>query len=233
MSQERYRYPRTSNYRRRPTGRVPTGRIRTGRVPPGRIPTERIRTIGPQPKRRLWPFIVLMILELLFLVGMVALWLWPYLAMNNYEGPNVEVAQVQISTTKFPHLMHAQVILFEKDHQLSQSIDCYLMQGNTLTLQFDTITFASWENSLGLHLGYKLTRLLGCHSVAMLTDRDTRSGLNGGEDGFFTMVQRQTWYAELVQAQAYYSNSAPLLANLRVGQKTETFHVFTSPKASP
>ena len=233
MSQERYRYLRPSNYERIPTGRTPTRRIRTGRVPPGRIPTERIRTIGPQPKRRLWPFIVLMILELLFLVGMVALWLWPYLAMLNYVGPNVEVAQVQISTTKFPHLMHAQVILFDKDHQPSQPIDCFIMQGNTLTLQFDTITFASWESSLGLHSGYKLTRLVGCHSVTMLTDKDTRSDLNGGEDGFFTMVQGQTWYAELVQAQAYYSNSAPLLANLRIGQKTETFYVFTPPKASP
>jgi len=174
-----------------------------------------------------------MILELLLLVGMVALWPWPYLAMNNYVGPNVEVAQVQISTTKFPHLMHAQVILFDKDHQPSQPIDCYLMQGNTLTLQFDTITFATWENSLGLHLGYKLTQLVGCHSVTMLTDKDTRSDLNGGEDGFFTMVQGQTWYAELVQAQAYYSKAAPLLANLHVGQKTETFYVFTPPKASP
>src|SRR5207302_6581052 len=105
--------------RRIPTRGIPPGRIPPGRIPPGRIPTERIRTIGPQPKRRLWPFIVLMILELLFLVGMVALWPWPYLAMHNYVVPNVEVAQVQISTTKFPHLMHAQVILFDKDHQLS------------------------------------------------------------------------------------------------------------------
>ena len=180
MSQERDSHSRQSNYEHIPTGRIPTRRIRTGRVPPGRIPTERIPTIGPQPKRRLWPFIVLMILELLFLVCMVALWLWPYLAMNNYVGPNVEVAQVQISTTKFPHLMHAQVILFDKDHQLSQPIDCYQMQGNTLTLQFDTITFASWENSLGLHLGYKLTRLLGCHSVeARSASRLKRASLSG------------------------------------------------------
>lgn len=233
MSQERSRYPRPSNHERIPTGRTPTRRIRTGRVPPGRIPTEHIRTIGPQPKRRLWPFIVLMVLELLFLVGMVALWLWPYLAMPNYVGPNVEVAQIQISTTKIPHLMHVQVIIYDKDHKPSKPIDCYTIQGNTLTLQSDTITFASWENSLGLRSGYKLTRLLGCHSVATLTDKDSLSDLNGGEDGFFTMVQGQTWYAELLQAQAYYSESAPLLANLHIGQTTETFHVFTSPKASP
>ena len=184
-------------------------------------------------KWKLWLIRGIAIVCLLAIItASLSLWLRP--AMSNYLGLDGEiVAQVQFSSTRIPHLILVNVILLAKDHQLSQSIDCYLMQGNTLTLQFDTITFASWENSLGLHLGYKLTRLLGCHSVAMLTDSDTRPGLNGGEDGFFTMVQRQNLYAELVQAKAYYSNSAPLLANLRVGQKTETFDVFTPPKASP
>ena len=139
MSQERYRYPRSSNYRRRSTGRFPTGRI---------------RTIVPEPRRRIWPLLVLIALELLFLLALGALWLWPYLAMPDYVGPNVEVAQVQISITKIPHLMHAQVVLFDKDHKPSQVINCYIMQGNTLTLQFDTITFVPWEKSLGLHSGY-------------------------------------------------------------------------------
>src|SRR5213080_3777170 len=97
MSQERYRYPRQSNYRRTPTGR---------------FPTRRIRTIGPEPERRIWPLIVLIVLELLFLLSMLALWLYPYFAMPNYVGLNSNmVAQVQISTTRKPHLLNVQVTL--------------------------------------------------------------------------------------------------------------------------
>ena len=186
MSQEKYRYPRPSNYERMPTGRTPTRRIRTGRVPPGRTPTRRIRTIGPQPKRRLWPFVVLMILEVLFLAALVALWLGSYLAVPNYVGLNdVMVAHVQISTTRIPHLMYAQVTIFNKDHQPSKTIECYITQGNKFFLQGDNIIFALWENSIGLHSGFKLTRLMGCHSVASLTDKEIIADLNGGEDGFF------------------------------------------------
>ena len=215
MSQERDRYPRSSNYRRRPTGR---------------IPTERIRTIGPQPKRRLWPFIVLMILELLFLVGMVALWPWPYLAMPNYVGLNGNmVAQVQIFTTRKPHLLNVQVTLFNENHNSTRNINCYIMQGDRLLLQGDILTFASWQNSIGLHSGFKLTQLVGCYSDTTFKVRDIISDLNGGEDGFFGMAQGQTWYSELVQVQAYYYKSRPLLANLPVGQKSDTFYVFTSP----
>ncbi len=225
------RYPRPSNYERNPTGRTPTRRIRTGGIPPGRIPTKRIRTIGPQPKRRLWPFIVLMILELLFLVGMVALWLWPYLASSNYVGLNdVMVAHVQISTTRIPHLMYAQVTIFNQDQQPSKPIECYITQGNKLLLQGDIITFAPWENSIGLHSGFKLTRLMGCHGGATLTDKDSIADLNGGEDGFFAMVQGKAWDSQLIQAQAYYSQPITFLANLPVGQKTQAFNVFTSPK---
>jgi hypothetical protein len=63
-----------------------------------------------------------------------------------------------------------------------------------------------------------------------LTDKDTQSDLNGGEDAFFTMLKGQAWFAELIQAQAYYSKPIFVLANLPVGQKSETFYVYTRPE---
>ena len=214
MSQEKYRYPRSSNYKRRPTGRFPTGRI---------------RTIEPDPRRRIWPLIVLIVLELLFLLSMVALWLWPYFAIPNYVGLNGNmVALVQIFTTKKPHLLNVQVTLFNKNHNATRDINCYMMQGDRFLLQGDILIFASWQDSIGLHSGFKLTQLMGCYSDTTFKGRDIISDLNGGEDGFFGMAQGQTWYSELVQVQAYYYKSRPLLANLPIDQKTETFYVFTS-----
>ena len=69
---------------------------------------------------------------------------------------------------------------------------------------------------------------MGCYSDTTFKGSDIISNLNGGEDGFFGMAQGQTWYSELVQVQAYYYKSRPLLANLPIDQKTETFYVFTS-----
>ncbi len=210
MRQQRYRYRRPPNS--------------------GRSPTRRIPTVGHQPHRRIWPFVALMILEILFLLAMVALWLCAYLAMPNYVGLNGNmVAQVQISTTRKPHLINVQLTLFDKDHNSTRDINCYMMQGDRLTLQGDILTFASWQSSVGLHSGSKLTQLMGCYSDAAFKGSNIISDLNGGEDGFFRMAQGQTWYAELVQVQADYSKSRPILANLPVGKKTETFNVFTSP----
>lgn len=215
MSQERYRYSRQSNYRRAPTGR---------------FPTRRIRTIGPEPERRIWPLIVLIVLELLFLLSMVALWLWPYFAMPNYVGLNGNmVAQVQISSTRKPQLIHVQLTLFNEKHNPTRVINCYMMQGDRLVLQGDILIFTSWQNSIGRHSGFKLTQLVGCYGDTTFKGSDIISDLNGGEDGFFGMAQGQTWYSELLQVQAYYYKSRPLLANLPVDQKIETFNVVTSP----
>ncbi len=208
MSQQRYRRP--SNSGRSPTGYIPT--------------------TGHQPKRRIWPLVVLMLLELLFLLAILALWLWPYFAIPNYVGLNGNmVAQVQISTTRKPHLINVQLTLFDKNHNSTKVINCYMMQGDRLVLQGDLLTFAPWQNSIGLHAGFKLTGLLGCYSDATFKGSNIISDLNGGEDGFFAMAQGQTWYSELVQGQAHYSKSRPLLANLPVDQKSETFNALTSP----
>jgi hypothetical protein len=224
MSQQGYSYSRPSDHRRSATRRSSAGYGSAGRTPTGRT-----QTIGPQPKRRIWPLVVLIVLEFLFLLSMVALWLWSYLAMPNYVELNDNiVAQVQLFTTRKPHLMYANVTLYDKDHNPTTSIHCYMMQGTRLVFQGDVLIFAPWQNSNGLHSGYKLTQLTGCYSDATFQGGDIMSDLNGGEDGFFRMAQGYTLYAQLVQVQAYYSRPVFLVANLPVGQKSGTFNVFTS-----
>src|SRR5437588_10515078 len=145
MSQQRYRRP--SNSGRSPTGSIPT--------------------LGPQPKRRFWALVVLMLLELLFLLAMLALWLWPYFVISNYVELNGNmVAQIQISTTRKPHLINVQLTLFDKNHNSTKVINCYMMQDDRLVLQGDLLTFTPWQNSISLHAGFKLTELLGCYSNA-------------------------------------------------------------------
>lgn len=181
-------------------------------------------------KRKNWFVFGTMIVFLLAIV-IGLLWLWPYHVMPEYVGPNGnEVLQVQFSSTKVPHLINVQLTFFNPDNKPSKFSNCYIMQGQNLTIQADKLDFAQWLSIIGLHSGYKLTQLDGCYTDATFQNKLTLSELNGGEDSFFAAVQGHPWYSQLVEAQAQYSKPIPVLANLPVGQKTETIYVYTTPQ---
>ena len=180
-------------------------------------------------KWKLWLVLGIAIVCLLAFV-IVPLWFWPRSAIPNYVGLNGDmVVQVQIKSTKIPYLLNVQLITFNTDHKPSKPINCYIMQGQKLTIQGDILNFAPWLDRFGLHSGYKLTQLAGCYSDTTLKKILALSDLNGGEDSFFATVQEHTWYSQLVEAQAHNSKPIFVLANLPVNQKTETIDVFTSP----
>ena len=181
-------------------------------------------------KWKLWLVLGIAIVCLLAFV-IVPLWFWPRSAIPNYVGLNGDmVVQVQIKSTKIPYLLNVQLITFNTDHKPSKPINCYIMQGQKLTIQGDILNFAPWLDRFGLHSGYKLTQLAGCYSDTTLKNKLALSDLNGGEDSFFATVQEYTWYSQLVEAQAHYSKPISVLANLPVGQTIETFYVYTTPK---
>lgn len=181
-------------------------------------------------KRKNWlVFAITILCSLAIVIGF--LWLWPYNVMSEYVGPNSNVVlQVQFKSTKVPHLITAQITLFNPDQKSSKSSNCYIMQGQNLMIQADKLDFAQWLSIIGLHSGYKLTQLDGCYSDTSFQKKLTLSGLNGGEDSFFAAVQGHQWYSQLVEAQAQYSKPILVLANLPVGKKSETFYVYTTPQ---
>ncbi len=150
--------------------------------------------------------------------------LWLTLLVQTYLGltSNIEVARVHATpVANSDHLMSVDLILFDqKGHQASEQT--YIVNGDEWMLQGDIIKFPSWLNILGLHSGYKLTRLEGRYDDPQLerNSKHTVVVLNGGDDNFFKTVQEQAWVSPVVEA-AYGSGTFLQADN-------KTYNVFVS-----
>jgi hypothetical protein len=141
--------------------------------------------------------------------------LWATSLVQTYLGltGNIQVARVRAtSIANLPHIMSVEMVLFDKDgRQISDNT--YGVMGDEWELQGDIVKFPTWLNILGLHSGYKLTRLEGRYDDPNLERNNKHSVivLNGGDDTFFKTAQTQTWLAPLVEAT--YGNAVILPAN--------------------
>lgn len=150
--------------------------------------------------------------------------LWLTLLVQTYLGltSNIEVARVHAtSVANSDHLMSVDLMLFDQNgHQVSEQT--YIVNGDEWMLQGDIIKFPSWLNMLGLHSGYKLTRLEGRYDDPQLerNSKHTVVVLNGGDDNFFKTVQEQAWVSPVVEA-AYGSGTFLQADN-------KTYNVFVS-----
>ena len=87
--------------------------------------------------------------------------IWLTLLLESYIGltSEIKVAQVHASTiANAPHEMNVELTLFDSNGNVSYH-DSYLVNGDEWMLRGDIIKFPGWLNVLGLHSGYKLTRL--------------------------------------------------------------------------
>ncbi|MGH2480045.1 MAG: hypothetical protein ACRDHW_10360, partial [Ktedonobacteraceae bacterium] len=84
----------------------------------------------------------------------------------------------------------------------------YVVYGDEWMLQADFIKVVPWMNILGVHSGYKVTRLEGRYDDINLEQTARRSAyaLNGGDDGFFQhMHDWHGWISPFIDAQ--YGNA--------------------------
>lgn len=159
---------------------------------------------------------------LLVLVAVCLLWLATL--MQTYLGltSDIRVAQVHaVPLANLPHEMSVEITLYDKNgHQTSDNT--YAVAGDEWMLQGDIIKFPAWLNILGLHSGYKLTRLEGRFDDPNLerNAKHTVIVLNGGDDQFFQTVQEQAWTSPFVQA-AYGSG-------VFLAPDGKTYNVFVS-----
>jgi hypothetical protein len=141
--------------------------------------------------------------------------LWATFLVQSYLGltGDIKVAVVRATPiANLQHLMSVEMILYDKDgHQISDNT--YGVMGDEWELQGDIIKFPSWMNVVGLHSGYKLTRLEGRYDNPDLERNNKHSVivLNGGDDNFFKTAQTQTWLSPFVEA--LYGNAVILPAN--------------------
>lgn len=160
----------------------------------------------------------------LLLVALSLLWLT--LLVQSYLGLTGEIKVAHVRATAIanvPHEMSVELILYDSNgHAVSNNT--YLLQGDDWMVQGDIIKFPAWVNILGLHSGYKLTRLEGRYDDIHLenTAPHTAIALNGGDDNFFkTAYTQKSWFSWFVDAS--YGNA--------VFQAPGSFDVFATQDA--
>jgi hypothetical protein len=152
--------------------------------------------------------------------------LWLTFLVQTYVGTTGEIKVAHIHATALsnaPHQMSVELTLYDGNGQTA-SDSTYLLAGDEWMLQGDIVKFPTWLNVIGLHSGYKLTRLEGRYDDINLenTAHHTAIALNGGDDNFFkTAYTQRYWFSWFVDAS--YGNA--------VFQAPGTFDVFVSQDA--
>src|SRR5581483_2063603 len=114
-----------------------------------------------------------------------------YLAilLQTYLGLSSEILVARVRATSLanvPNYMSVELTLYNQHGDITHhEVDGVC--GNEWELQGDIVRFPDWANILGLHTGYKLTRLEGRHDDPdqERTWYHTVLELNGGDDNFF------------------------------------------------
>jgi hypothetical protein len=131
--------------------------------------------------------------------------LWLTFLIQTYLGLTGEIKVAHIHAMAFgnsAHQMSVELIMYD-DNGHSTSDNTYLLNGDEWMLQGDIVKFPTWLNVLGLHTGYKLTRLEGRFDDINMERSSPHSAiaLNGGDDNFFkTAYSQQSWFGWFVDA---------------------------------
>src|SRR5712692_9283081 len=184
---------------------------------------ERYARTGYLPRRG---FRVISGLSGIVLLAVAVSLLWVTFLVQSYLGLTGEIKVAHIRATPIAnvsHQMSVEVMLYD-GNGLVTSEDTYLLLGDKWMVQGDIIKFPAWLNVVGLHAGYKLTRLEGRYDDITLenTAHHTAVPLNGGDDNFFqTTYLHKQWFAPFVDAA--YGNA--------VFQAPGSFDVFATQDA--
>src|SRR5690348_17059906 len=152
---------------------------------------------GRLPRRR---FKVTRGLSGIVLLAVAISLLWLTFLVQSYLGLTGEIKVAHIRATPIAnaaHQMSVDGILYDGNGHVT-SENTYLLQGDEWMVQEDIIKFPAWLNVVGLHAGYKLTRLEGRYDDISLenTAHHTAVPLNGGDDTFFqTTYTHRQWFA--------------------------------------
>ncbi len=149
-----------------------------------------------------------------------------YLAilLQAYFGLTARHLVARVHATKITnqqHQMSVDLTLFDKNGNKT-SEQTYAICGDEWELQGDIVKFADWTGILGLHTGYKLTRLQGRYDdINLARGPQCVQELNGGDDGFFQTLQNQGgWLHPVVESS--YGNAVILPAD------NNTYSVYVS-----
>lgn len=135
--------------------------------------------------------------------------LWLTFLVQTFLGLTSDIVVARVKATPVVNsppdqpMMSIDLTLFDQNgHTASEQT--YIVLGNEWMLQDDTIKVVPWLNVIGVHSGYKLTRLEGRYDDPNL-ERDahhTVVELNGGDGDFFLhMRDWHGWISPFIDAQ--------------------------------
>jgi hypothetical protein len=146
----------------------------------------------------------------LILIVLALSLLWAVVTVQTYLGLTGETKVAHVHATKIAntqHQMSVELTLFDNNGHVT-SDNTYLIQGDEWMVQGNILKFPAWLNILGLHSGYKLTRLEGRYDDIDMENKGphTAIALNGGDDNFYSTAHaQQSWMTPIVDA---YGNAA-------------------------
>ncbi len=142
--------------------------------------------------------------------------LWLTFLVQSYLGLTGDIPVAHVVATPLNGQAHQMIVTLTLNDQNGNPVPVtdanghsttsisYQVYGDEWTLEADFIKVAPWLNVLGVHSGYKVTRLEGRYDDINLEKNGPRSvyALNGGDDGFFQhMHDWHGWISPFIDAQ--------------------------------
>lgn len=150
------------------------------------------------------------------LIAVAVSLLWLTFLVQAYLGLTSDIPVAHVVATSLvgeDHAMSVTLTLYDQNGRPLTVTDAnghsatslsYVVFGDEWMLQADFIKVVPWLNVLGVHSGYKVTRLEGRYDDVNLELTGKRSvyALNGGDDGFFQHMQSwHGWISPFIDAE--------------------------------
>ncbi|RMI35226.1 hypothetical protein [Nocardia stercoris] len=140
---------------------------------------------------------VLVLILAVVLFGITAL-------IQTYLGLTGEVKAAHIVASPLsnaPHMMSVELTLYDGDGKTA-SRRTYQVEGDMWVLQADIVELSHWVNVLGVHSGYKVTRLFGEREDGSPVT-SPQIFVNGGDGDFFHDMHDGSWWTKPFVRSAY------------------------------
>ena len=130
--------------------------------------------------------------------------LWFVTIVQTYLGLTGEVKAAHVAAAPIsnaPHSLSVDLTLYD-DQGNTQTHHTYQIEGDMWVLQADVVELQHWVNVLGVHSGYKVTRLFG-ERLDGVSPTQHQIMLNGGDGTFFADMRERKWWTKPFIRAAY------------------------------
>lgn len=130
--------------------------------------------------------------------------LWIVALIQTYLGLTGEVKAAHVVATPIsnvPHTLSVELTLYDEKGR-TESRQTYQVEGDNWVLQADIVELKHWVNVVGVHSGYKVSRLFG-ERLDGVSPAQHHIFINGGDGDFFQQMRDGNWWTKPFVRSAY------------------------------